>query len=491
MICRNSVLILANQLTRLLRAFTGASMEKTMKRTFAIGTLVAALTLAGTAQLSAQDSAPGDWQKVLIPDGETVIDSVNNVVWLADANLASKILPDKMPPDNNFRFGLPLCPDPTIVPTVACVNKSGSMNYTSAVAWVQGMNDANYLGHSDWQLPTAPLTDHRCSGTGPGPYNEGFAFHCKFGALGYLYYTALGFHAPDTAVPIPPNQVGPFINFQPNVYWSDSPGGNSNSLSCTIANFSFASGAQGGGCGGDFGDVLPMIVGDPFQMARIPGAFPLYVNPGGTSVYDPETDSTWLADANLAKTETFGLPRCKHAPDKTPCVAYDGSMNLESAIAWIAAMNNYVDPATGIVVGYLNQKNWGFPPLKADCPTYGCVGENNPMGNLYTVQLKTPEGEPVVPVPDIAVGPFHHLQPLPYWSCLADTIQEPCQSADIDSPTNEPSENSEWGFSFGDGYLGTERLPADHFVTAYFVLATPTKPPIPPKCPPTDPSCYQ
>jgi hypothetical protein len=181
-------------------------------------------------------------------------------------------------------------------------------------------------------------------------------------------------------------------------------------------------------------------------MARIPGAFPLYVNPGGTSVYDPETDSTWLADANLAKTETFGLPRCKHAPDTTPCVAYDGSMNLESAIAWIAAMNNYVDPATGIVVGYLNQKNWGFPPLKADCPTYGCVGENNPMGNLYTVQLKTPEGEPVVPVPDIA---------------------------------------------FGDGYLGTERLPADHFVTAYFVLATPTKPPIPPKCPPTDPSCYQ
>ena len=179
-----------------------------MKRTFAIGTLVAALTLAGTAQLSAQDSAPGDWQKVLIPDGETVIDSVNNVVWLADANLASKILPDKMPPDNNFRFGLPLCPDPTIVPTVACVNKSGSMNYTSAVAWVQGMNDANYLGHSDWQLPTAPLTDHRCSGTGPGPYNEGFAFHCKLGALGYLYYTAFGFHAPDTAVPFHPTRWG-------------------------------------------------------------------------------------------------------------------------------------------------------------------------------------------------------------------------------------------------------------------------------------------
>jgi hypothetical protein len=466
-----------------------------MRHRYAIGVLLAVLACIGSAQLSAQDvpaqdALRSDWPQFLISDGETVIDSVNNVVWLADANLAAKILPDKMPPDNNFRFGLPLCPDPTIVPTEACVNQSCSMNYTSAVAWVQGMNDANYLGHSDWQLPTAPLIDHRCSGTGPEPYSEGFAFHCKLGALGYLYYTAFGFHAPDTAVPIPPNQVGPFINFQPNVYWSDSPGGNPNSLPCTIANFSFASGAQGGGCGGDFKDVLPMIKGELLGVP-LPSGSELYVNPGGASVYDPETDSTWVADANLAKRETFGLPRCKHAPDKTPCVAYDGSMNLESAKAWIDAMNNYADPNTNIV-GYLRQTDWGFPPLKADCPTYGCVGNSNPMGNLYTVQLKTPEGEPVVPVPDIAVGPFHHLQPLPYWSCLADTIQQPCQSADIDSPTNEPSANSEWGFSFGSGYQGTERLTANHFVTAYYVVTVPpTTPPIPPKCPPTDPSCYQ
>ena len=112
------------------------------------------------------------------------------------------------------------------------------------------------------------------------------------------------------------------------------------------------------------------------------------------------------------------------------------------------------------------------------------------MGNLYSVQLKTPEGEPVVAVPDIAVGPFYHLLPLPYWSCLADTIQEPCKSADIESPDNEPSANSEWGFSFGSGYLGTERLPANHFVTAYYVVTTPTKPPLPPKCPPGSANCH-
>ena len=252
--------------------------------------------------------------------------------------------------------------------------------------------------------------------------------------MGYLYYRALGIKAPNTAVPIPPNKVGPFSNFQPNVYWSDSPGGNPNSLTCTIANFSFASGAQGGGCGGDFGDVLPMIVGDPFA-TQTPGTGPLYVNPGETSVYDPETNSTWVADANLAKRETFGLPRCKTAPDTTPCVAHDGSMNLESAKAWIDAMNAYLDPMTNIV-GYLGQTDWGFPPLRADCPTYGCKGDSNPMGNLYSVQLKIPEGEPVVAVPDIAVGPFYHLLPLPYWSCLADTIQEPRNTADNESSAN-------------------------------------------------------
>jgi hypothetical protein len=437
-------------------------MEEIMRHDFVIGILLATLACAGSAQPSLQDSAPGPWQLFLIPEGRTVYDVVNNVTWLADANLPAKLRRD----GGDFRFGLPLCPDPTIEPTEPCVNLSGSMNYTSAVAWVAAMNTANYLGHSDWQLPTAPLNDPNsgCSGTGPAPYREGFAFGCNTGALGFLYYTALGFKAPDTAVPIPPNEVGPFKNFQPNLYWSGSGGGG---LGCTIANFSFASGAQGGGCGGDFADVLPMIVGDPFATPT-PGSSELYVNPGWTSVYDPETKITWLADANLAERETFGLPRCTTAPDTTPCVARDGSMNYESAMAWVNAMNAYVDPITN-VVGYLGQTNWQLPTLEASCPTYGCGGNRNPMGNLYYDQLNIPAGTPVVEPPDIAVGPFHHLVPFPYWSCLANTIQEPCEIADNESPDNEPSANSEWGFSFGTGFQGTERLTADHYVTAYYV----------------------
>jgi hypothetical protein len=78
----------------------------------------------------------------------------------------------------------------------------------------------------------------------------------------------------------------------------------------------------------------------------------------------------------------------------------------------------------------------------------------------------------VVPVPDIAVGPFNHLQPFPYWECLADTIQDACEP-DIDTLADEPGKNSEWGFSFGTGFLGTERITANHYVTAYYVGCDP------------------
>jgi hypothetical protein len=143
--------------------------------------LVAALAFAGSARLSAQDNGPGNPPVRFIPEGETVYDIVNHVTWLAEGNLA-KTLPN----GTNVLFGLTVCPTPTTEPTKACVNADGSMSYTSALAWISGMNDASYLGHDTWQLPTAPMKDHGCTGVGPAPFREGFAFDCDAGALGYL-----------------------------------------------------------------------------------------------------------------------------------------------------------------------------------------------------------------------------------------------------------------------------------------------------------------
>jgi hypothetical protein len=184
--------------------------------------------------------APAGAALVLSPDGVTVYDTVNNVTWLADANF----------PAAN-RFGLALCSGPGTQP---CVNASGSMEYQSAAAWVNAMNAANYLGHSNWQLPTTPTLDPGCGKTGPN--GNSFGYGCSASAFGSLYYNALGLKAPDTAVPIPANAVGPFTNLQPYLYWSQTSAGSSG-----YNTFSFDTGWEGANTTPHVMYVLPMIPG--------------------------------------------------------------------------------------------------------------------------------------------------------------------------------------------------------------------------------------
>jgi uncharacterized protein (TIGR03437 family) len=382
---------------------------------------------------------------VLSPDGITVYDTVNNINWLADANL----------PATN-RFGLPVC---TGSGTQPCVNASGSMSYQAAAAWVTAMNAANYLGHTNWQLPTTPSSDKTCPFT--GPHGESFGFNCSESALGSLYYNALGLKAPNTAVPIPNNTAGPFSNFQPYLYWSQTIGGGaadackSSPRGCGNATFSFNTGFQGANTAPNYLYVLPMIQG------KIAGAPPatglgLQVNPDKQTVYDPVTNVTWSANANLAATNTFGLAPCKDQANPKPCVNQDGAMNLDSANQFVTNMNTYNG------AGYLGQTHWELPTVDPSCPNYNCGGDKNPMGELFYDQLGLSRGMPVVATPNIAVGPFNNIQPYLYWACEAPTIQDGCQ-------TDGPASGFEWSFSFGNGFQGTDILANDLYVTAYFV----------------------
>ncbi len=367
---------------------------------------------------------------VLSQDGLTVYDSANNITWLANANL----------PAMN-RFGLPLCNSSQIGQQI-CVNASGSMNYNAAAAWVAAMNAANYLGHSDWQLPTTPVTDKNCGKVGPS--GESFGFGCTAGALDSLY-NALGFKSPNTGVAIPPNTTGPFSNIQPYLYWSQSSAGPSQGNST----FSFATGWQGANTLPNFLYIWPMIP------AKLPGAGGsgngLVIGGDQQTVYDPAANATWLANANIAASNTFGLPRCTDPVTPAICVAADGAMTYASAVQFIAAMNAAV---------YLGQKNWQLPTIAAACPGYGCAGTQNPMGDVFS-QLGLSTGSPVT-APNVSTGPFYNLQPYLYWTCGGASIASPC-SAD------GPVANQEWSYSFGSGFQGTDLLANSLFVTAYFV----------------------
>ncbi len=370
------------------------------------------------------------------PDGGTVFDTVNNVSWLANADLAA-----------TNQFTLPVCDGSDSQP---CVNPSGSMSYQAATAWVNAMNTAAYLGHTNWQLPTTPSTDGRCPFT--GPHGESFGFNCTASAMGSLYYNTWGLKAPNTAVPIPNNTAGPFTNFQPYLYWSQTANAQ---VGVGYNTFSFNTGFQGSNTKPNYLYVLPMLQG------QIPGTPPatdsgLEVNPDGQTVYDPVTNVTWLAQADVAATNTFGLPACIDPARPKLCVNQDGAMNWDSANQFITNMNAYNS------TGYLDETTWELPPMDSSCSAYNCAGPGNPLGELFYGQLGLGLGTPVVTLPETAVGPFTNIQPYLYWSCEGATIQAACQP-------NGPAPGFEWSFSFGNGFLGTDILRNDLYVTAYYV----------------------
>jgi hypothetical protein len=360
-------------------------------------------------------------------DGRTVHDTRLAVTWLADANLAA-----------TQSFG------------VANINKSGSMDYATAMRWVAAMNafnhGAGYLGHNHWQLPTAPSTDRTCQLT--GPHGEPFGYNCSGSALGSLYYVSLALREPDAAVTNSENHVGPFLNFQPYLYWSKSPALDPKQ---GFVSFSFNSGFQGANVFRNYLYVLPMFKG------KLPGTPStadehLQADASGATVYDPIAQITWLANANLAARQTFGIAG----------IDRDGSMDHNTALLWVKAMNESDGGH-----GYLGRTDWDLPDTGPPDPTcsmkgitgFGCTG--SAMGALFYRQLGLHPGDSVIPPSEAKVGPFYNVQPYLYWACAGDTAASPCQPSG-------PADGFEWNFSFGNGFQGTNLVGNHLFVMVYY-----------------------
>ena len=361
-------------------------------------------------------SAPAGGPLIPREGGHTVYDARLGVTWLADANLAAK-----------ETFGVPN------------INKSGSMNYATAVRWVAAMNALNngagYLGHHNWQLPTAPDVDRTCQLTGRN--GEPFGYHCSGSALGSLYYASLGLREPDSAVPSSQNRVGPFQNFQPYLYWSKSAAADPKQ---GFVSFSFSTGFQGANVFRNDLYVLPMIKGKPAG------------TPASATAYDPVAQVTWLADANLAAHQTFAIAGINH----------DGAMDHDTAIRWVEAMN-HADGGRG----YLGQTAWDLPETGPSDPTcsmrgttgYGCTG--SAMGSLFYRQLGLHPGDSVIGPSEAHVGPFYNVQPYLYWACAGASASSPCRP-------DGPAQGFEWNFSLGNGFQGTNLVGNALYVMVYY-----------------------
>ena len=131
--------------------------------------------------------------------GGLIYDDVLNVTWHQNVNLA-KIK----------NFG------------VSGINSDGKMSWYAADQWISAMNAANYLGYSDWRLPSTPDEPYLWGydGTTSAGYN------ITTSEMGYMYYVNLeniGLYAIDGTHPLPAyglKNYGPFINLPADEYWS-------------------------------------------------------------------------------------------------------------------------------------------------------------------------------------------------------------------------------------------------------------------------------
>lgn len=157
---------------------------------------------------------------------------------------------------------------------------------------------------------------------------------------------------------------------------------------------------------------------------------------GGQAVYDTDLNITWLANANLAATNTFGVVGIRDGVSFAP-----GQMQWNTAQSWIAAMNG---------ANYLGFNDWRQPGTlqpDASCTAntgasygYNCTGSE--MGHLfYSEGLNNPNSS--------NYGLFSNVQ-VTYSSGTTYALDP----------------NFAWSFGMGDGYQITSHKPNYDWVWA-------------------------
>jgi hypothetical protein len=148
----------------------------------------------------------GSAQAALIDRGGGLIyDDDLDITWLQDANLAA-----------SNTFGLPIGVSLGTYPSdssgvLGIITLDGGMNWPAARFWIDAMNAANYLGVSDWRLPTTIQPDPTCNYQLYDP-PQGSGGNCTGSEMGHLL------NIEGVNAPFP----GLFSNVQSFYYWSST-----------------------------------------------------------------------------------------------------------------------------------------------------------------------------------------------------------------------------------------------------------------------------
>lgn len=143
---------------------------------------------------------------------------------------------------------------------------------------------------------------------------------------------------------------------------------------------------------------------------------------GGQAVYDTDLNITWVADASLAASNTFGLPTDvnlgPHPSDSSGqggIITSSGLMDWQGALFWIDAMNES---------NYLGFNDWRLPGTllpDASCQApslsagRNCTGSE--MGHLFYSEFGATAVTPVTLTGNPAeLGKFTNIVLGAYWS---------------------------------------------------------------------------
>ncbi len=364
------------------------------------------------------------------PDYKDVY-GVKGATWLANANLAA-----------TKTFG------------VAGINPNGSMTWETALNWVAAMNAADYLGHNNWTLPLSPDKDPNGTITNP-TYHAQFGFDCDASAMGHLFYDEFGGVAGESVSGIHNASTALFENFQPYLYWGGYWPDSNRPLPVS---FTFSNGFMGTTNSNDFLYAIPEFPSDPTDVPQPPpdnNIIPLQpvspnpsltLSPDKQIVHDSALNINWLANADLAATNSFGLPVGSDSSSTDININPDGSMNIPTATAWINAMN---------AADYLGHNNWRMPDTSEDPDNHaGYYHTGSEMGELYYTEFDGQAGSTVLQTHDSAFSKFQNFQPDLYWSGTSNV--------------DESGNNGNKTFSFGNGYQGGNYEADQWFVIPVF-----------------------
>ncbi len=148
---------------------------------------------------------------------------------------------------------------------------------------------------------------------------------------------------------------------------------------------------------------------------------------GGLALYDDDLNITWLSDANLIASNSFGLAYDTELGDHPSTtfvetentISNTGRATWGGAMHWIDAMN-----ASNGDTGHLGFNDWRLPMTlipDSSCDSAPGTGNNctgSEMGHLYNIELGGMAG---ITGSGGDGRPFTNLHFTYYWSSLEDT----------------------------------------------------------------------